>query len=210
MKLGCKTDEQKARIQELFGHTSIYLSDEGDGVNIDDWVSFDTLAAVVDYLREPSEIDKEGFEKCWKAYKMKGLKKKALDYWKKLTEKERAMVLPHINAYAQSRDVQYMRDFERYLRDKVFMTVVYNGNQVLYDPTKTTESGQQEAYVPICGGGLSWNDYYKCFIYVGYWDGKHISDGYDDNTRPHGATITLNNGRGIISWDANLKEWRKM
>ena len=27
--------------------------------------------------------------------------------------------------------------------------------------------------------------------------------------RPNGATITLNNGRGVISWDAETKEWRK-
>jgi hypothetical protein len=36
-----------------------------------------------------------------------------------------------------------------------------------------------------------------------------ISDGYTDDNRPNGATITLNNGRGRIQWDAKSKEWIK-
>ena len=63
--------------------------------------------------------------------------------------------------------------------------------------------------MPICDGMLSWNEYYKCFMYVGNFDGS-IADGYDDNNRPNGATITLNNGRGTITWDANTKTWDKV
>lgn len=69
--------------------------------------------------------------------------------------------------------------------------------------------GKDAPYTPECGGALSWNNYYNCFMYVGYWDGKHIPDGYDDDTRPDGASVTLNNGRGVISWDAETKEWRR-
>lgn len=36
-----------------------------------------------------------------------------------------------------------------------------------------------------------------------------ISDGYDDETRPDGATLTLNNARGDIYWDKKTKKWNK-
>lgn len=211
MKLGYKTDEQKAHIEELFGHTSIWFSDEGDGINIDDWVSFDTLAAVVDYLRQPSDTKKELFEECWIAYRRKGSKKKASEYWKKLSDTEKENVLVHIKAYTATRELQYQKDFERYLRDKIFMTIVFNGNKVVYDPTKIGKGETiNEVYMPTCDGSLSWNDYYKCFMYVGFWDGRHIADGYNDDNRPNGATITLNNGRGTITWDSDTKQWVKV
>ena len=59
-------------------------------------------------------------------------------------------------------------------------------------------------------GALSLNDYYRCYMYVGYWDGKHIPDGYDDDTRPDGASVTLNNGRGEIVWSTITKTWNKI
>ena len=211
MKLGYKTDEQKAHIEELFGHTSIWFSDEGDGINIDDWVSFDTLAAVVDYLRQPSDTKKELFEECWIAYRRKGSKKKASEYWNKLSDTEKENVLVHIKAYTATRELQYQKDFERYLRDKIFMTIVFNGNKVVYDPTKIGKGETvNEVYMPTCDGSLSWNDYYKCFMYVGFWDGRHIADGYNDDNRPNGATITLNNGRGTITWNSETKKWNKV
>lgn len=157
------------------------------------------------------EINKELFEQCWIAYKRKGSKKKSLEYWKKLTDVEKQNVLPHIKAYVSTRDMQFQKDFERYLRDKVFMTIVFYGNKMVYDPTKIGKGETvNEVYMPTCDGALMWNDYYNCFMYVGYWDGKHIADGYDDDTRPDGATITLNNGRGTITWDSETKKWNKI
>lgn len=41
-----------------------------------------------------------------------------------------------------------------------------------------------------------------------FYDG-HIYDGYDDGNRPDGAEITLNNGRGIITWNSSTKKWEK-
>lgn len=60
--LQAKTKEQKARIKEIFGSTSIWYSDYDDGIHIDDWVSYDKLAELVDYLRcinkpRKSELD---------------------------------------------------------------------------------------------------------------------------------------------------------
>lgn len=151
-------------------------------------------------------LKKDLFEECWTAYRRKGIKKKAKEYWNKLKESEMDMVLPHIKAYVSSREVHFQKDFERYLRDRVFETVVYSGNNIVYDPTKQDDS--TEMYVPTCGGALMYNDYYKCYMYTGYWDG-HIADGYTDDNRPDGATITLNNGRGTIVWSRETKEWRK-
>lgn len=48
-----------------------------------------------------------------------------------------------------------------------------------------------------------------------YWSDDNfyygvIFDGYTDDNRPDGATITLNNARGRIQWNAKSKEWRKI
>ena len=40
--------------------------------------------------------------------------------------------------------------------------------------------------------------------------GKHIPDGYDDDTRPDGASVTLNNGRGTLVWSVITKTWNKV
>lgn len=160
------------------------------------------------------EIKKESdelFEKCWIAYKRKGSKKKSFEYWKKLTDVEKQNVMPHIKAYVSTRELQFQKDFERYLRDKIFMTVVFGNNKVVYDPSKLGRGEvQSNVYMPTCDGALSWNDYYSSFIFVGYWDGVHIPDGYTDETRPNGATIMLNNGRGNITWNKNTKQWEKV
>ena len=157
------------------------------------------------------ETNKELFEQCWIAYRRKGKKGKSLQYWKKLTESDKQMVLPHIKAYVTSRELQYQQDFERYLRDKTFTTIVFLKNKVIYDPTRLDKKDKaNEVYMPLTDGALSWNDYYTCYMYVGYWDGKHIPDGYDDDTRPDGASVTLNNGRGTITWDSKTKTWNKV
>lgn len=157
------------------------------------------------------ETNKELFEQCWIAYRRKGKKGKSLPYWKKLTESEKQMVLPHIKAYVTSRELQYQQDFERYLRDKTFTTIVISKNKVIYDPTRLNKKDKaNEVYMPLTDGALSFNEYYNCYMYVGFWDGKHIPDGYDDDTRPDGASVTLNNGRGTITWDSKTKMWNKI
>lgn len=160
--------------------------------------------------KEKEETNKELFEKCWIAYRRKGKKGKSLPYWKKLTESEKQMVLPHIKAYVTSRELQFQQDFERYLRDKTFTTIVFSKNMVIYDPTRLDKKDKaNEVYMPLTDGALSWNEYYNCYMYVGYWDGKHIPDGYDDDTRPDGASVTLNNGRGELVWSSITRTWIK-
>lgn len=212
MALQAKTEKQQEHILAILkknNHRSIIDQDE-NGLYLDDFITYEEMAAIVDYLRTSTDKKKDLFEECWKAYRLKGIKKKAKEQWNKLKESEMDMVMPHIKAYVSSRDVQYQKDFERYLRDRVFMEVVYNGNNMVYDPTKSAGSAAtNQAYSPLCGGMLNWNEYYKCYIYTGFWDG-HIADGYSDDNRPNGAKVTLNNSRGTVEWNADKKEWKKV
>lgn len=144
----------------------------------------------------------ELFEECWKAYRRKGSKGKSKTYWDKLTNEEKEMVLPHIRAYVESREVRFQKDFERYLRDKIFMTIVFKNNNVVYDPTR----GEDKGYYPETGFSILWNEELRCFYYIGM-DLGFIPDGYSDDDRPDGATLILNNARGTIVWNAELKKW---
>jgi len=155
-------------------------------------------------LEEKKEKDNL-FEKCWVAYNRKGSKKKARAQWDKLSQKDREKVMPHITAYVSSRERQFQRDFERYLRDKTFFDVITKGNSVVFDPS--FDGGAE--YRPLTDGNIHWNDFHKCYIYVGmFYD--NIIDGYTDDNRPDGACIMLNNARGTLVWRAERKEWEKI
>lgn len=149
----------------------------------------------------------ELFEKCWLAYRRKGKKGKSLPYWNKLTQSEKQAVMPHIRAYVSSRELQYQQDFERYLRDKTFLSIVTNKNNIIYDPAKTGVI-DEKIYAPNVGGSLNWNDYYSCYVSTSMFV-EQIADGYTDETRPNGARIMLNNGRGFVVWSSERKRWEK-
>ena len=62
-KIQVKTEEQKARIKEILGDTSIWTGDGViDGLHIDDWISFDRLAELVDYVRSINKPKKKGLD----------------------------------------------------------------------------------------------------------------------------------------------------
>lgn len=144
----------------------------------------------------------EIFEQCWKDYRRKGSKAKAKLAWSKLTQEEKDRVQPHIKAYVSSREVQYQADFERYLKNKLFLTIVFSNNRVLYDPTLFEDN----EYRPTLNSQLLFYNELNCYLYIGYFNG-FIGDGYEDSNRPNGATIMLNNGRGTITWNKELKQW---
>lgn len=89
------------------------------------------------------------------------------------------------------------------------MLQTYLGKQRAWEmyvsPNEDVESYKNE-YCPSTGGALTWNDYYNCYIYTSMFI-EDLVDGYNDNNRPNGATIMLNNGRGYIVWNANSKQW---
>lgn len=183
-----------------------------DGIVFGGKITYEQLSMVVDYLRSlksnMTEDSKSLFEKCWITYRRKGSKKKSVEYWNRLTDEKRARVLPHIKAYIASREIQYQKDFERYLRDETFNTIIFGlNNTVVYDPSKIGAHKKiSDVYMPTCEGALSWNDYYKCYMYSAYFSGR-ISDGYSDDDRPDGASVTLNNGRGEVRWSCETKSW---
>lgn len=62
-KIQVKTEEQKARIKEILGDTSIWTGDGViDGLHIDDWISFDRLAELADYVRSINKPKKKGLD----------------------------------------------------------------------------------------------------------------------------------------------------
>lgn len=182
-------------------------------IQVDKPISFDNMEKIVEYLKsqrckrtkEEIEALKKHFEECWKAYRRKGSKGKALEYFLKLSDENIKKVMPHIKVYAQTRELRFQRDFERYLRDKNFLDVINDGNNIVYDPSK---EDNEEAYVPTCEGMLSWNDYYKSYVFTGMFLSQLV-DGYTRDNRPNGARIMLHNGRGFITWNSNKKHWYK-
>ena len=158
--------------------------------------------------KEKKERDKslskkdELFEECWKAYRRKGHKAIAKPYWNKLSEEEKQRVLPHIKVYVTVRELNFQQDFERYLKDKTYDSIIVKGNQIVYDPTCETET----EYHPYGNLSIMFNEKYQCYIYIGYYDGTLI-DGYTDDERPDGATVMLNSGRGTIVWSKAEKKW---
>ena len=168
--------------------------------------------------KEKNEIDKsiskssdELFETCWVAYRRKGKKGKAKPYWDKLTKSEKDSVLQHIKIYTKTRELQYQQDFERYLRDKTFLSVVVSKNNIVYDPTKLGKGeSASNVYMPSGNFSITWDDQLKAYLYIGFYsDGQAIADGYTDSTRPDGARIVLNNGRGELVWSSITRTWIK-
>lgn len=148
----------------------------------------------------------EDFEKAWELAQRKGSKTEAYKYWKRLKEEDKKKVFAHLPFYYKSNERRYLKDFSGYLNRCYYSSVVYDKQgHVLYDP----EREQSNEYRPICDVSLVWNEYWHCYMYVGFWDGKHIPDGYSDDNRPDGASVTLNNGRGVLTWDKETKQWRK-
>lgn len=87
-----------------------------------------------------SEKD-EAFEQCWIAYRRKGSKAKSKQQWNKLTDDEKEMIAEHIKHYVESiSDIKFQKDFERYLKDKMFLNVVYKNNMTLFDPDDNNET----------------------------------------------------------------------
>ena len=196
------TEEERKHIESLIVNMCCHALENGVKAG-NEFISYDEMDAIVEYLKT-SAPNKELFEECWVAYKRKGSKKKSLEYWKKLSDKEKNLVLPHIKAYVSTRELVYQKDFERYLRDKTFLCVVFNGNTAIFDP-QMFDGG---TYTPQ-GRTIWYNEATKSYWTDDNFYYSTISDGYDDNNRPDGATLTLNNARGDIRWNSNTKKWDK-
>lgn len=164
--------------------------------------------------KEEKEL-KEKFASFVAAYKKMGGKVRSLDtefndFVKR--HKDWKEVLPYLELAVQRETKQRQQaQAERKFFPQPKMLQTYLGKQRAWELYVTVgEDLAKEEYTPMCGGALNWNDYYNCYMYVGFWNGKSIADGYTDDTRPDGASITLNNGRGTIVWNSKSKMWIKM
>ena len=145
IKIGKEYESLKYNIDEESKYTSGQKSSEGVDKNVhgggQKCLPKDSLTKQEDNNTEDKEErDKslskkdELFEECWIAYRRKGKKGKAKTYWDKLKEDERGKVLQHIKSYVSVNELRYQQDFERYLRDKTFESIVVKGNIIVYDP----------------------------------------------------------------------------
>ena len=85
---------------------------------------------------EVAKVMDEWFERLWKLYERKGNKAKAKKEFAKMCEEDAIVMYNHIPAYLQARpERQYRQDFERYIKNRTFLSVVYSKtNEILYDP----------------------------------------------------------------------------
>lgn len=166
-------------------------------------IKYETNKEERDKSLSKKDAKDELFEECWKAYQRKGSKAKSKPYWDKLTEGEKALVKLHIPAYVVSvSEKKYIKDFERYLRDKCFNNVVYKGNAVLFDPEQMQNEGE---YHPVLDGfNLMWVESEKC--YMTPFDLDMLVDGYTKENRPASAMVMKNGIRYI--WDKEVKQWK--
>lgn len=105
-------------------------------------------------------------------------------------------------------------DFDWWMRDtngwltKALEGKVHNANPQAFNEIMRN-NGDEVLYTPQ-GRSIWFNEETKS-----YWSDDNfyygvISDGYTDDNRPNGATITLNNGRGTITWNSENKTWDKI
>lgn len=69
--------------------------------------------------------------------------------------------------------------------------------------------GKETPYTPQ-GRTIWFNEETKSYWSDDNFYYESISDGYEDDNRPDGATLTLNNARGNIKWNAQTKKWEKV
>lgn len=147
------------------------------------------------------------FDEDFKLYHRKGSKKKAYERWRKLSEDDKERMRMHIPIYWQSNEPQFLKDFEGYINQRIFDSVIYDkrSGRILYDPAKADSSN---GYNPSGMYVIHRED--GTFLYFGGYDGyveKDIYDGYENADRPDGATIVLNNGRGTARWNKSKTQW---
>lgn len=171
------------------------------------------------YNKENIEIKKDNIEKEYKEkfksfvslYKKMGGKARGIDTeFNDFTKRHKdwKQILPYLSlAVQRETKARQQAKIEKKFFPEPKMLQTYLGKQRAWELYVTIgEDVDTDEYNPICDVSLNWNDYYKCYIYTGYWNG-YIPDGYTDENRPNGAMVTLNNGRGTKVWNKEKKIW---
>ena len=150
--------------------------------------------------RKVTPKDDALFEECWKEYRRKGNKALAKPIWDKIPQDVRECIMPHIKAYVSVRERSYQEDFQRYLKNKTYDTVVFDRNTLIYDPERTTN---KDEYRPVESLYLSWDERFQCYVTCS--NIEMLCDGYTDENRPNGAKV-MRNGY-IFVWNSEQKKW---
>lgn len=96
----------------------------------------------------------DDFEEAFALYRRKGSKKEAYVEWKKLDQRDKEMVFKHIPHYIAVKELCYQKDFVRYLKNNLYMDVIYDKNIVVFDPNATPVSTPTESKDTITIGGI--------------------------------------------------------
>lgn len=123
------------------------LFDEGESSTLTMLSSENKLPYAPSDAKATKAMQDDCFEDLWLMYERKGSKANAKKEFAKLNETEIEAMRKHIPAYLQSRpERQYRQDFERYIKNKTFNSVVYSKqNTILYDPDAANTSVTYEA-----------------------------------------------------------------
>ena len=142
------------------------------------------------------------FESDWNLYERKGSKKDSYAAWKELSDDEKTKMRLHIPHYLQSNERQYLKDFERYIKHRVFESPVYHQSNLLFDP-QTIENNQAGLYDP--SGWLNYDERFQAWRYFGREPQYDLRDGYTDDNRPDKARVVTQ--ATVYTWSAANKIW---
>lgn len=177
----------------------------------------------------PKKIDYQAIVDCWNEHNGKKLGKvtKITERRKKAIKKalddngitqEQLMLffktLPHADKWLYNPNKQHANwkpDFDWWLSNpNGWLTKGLEGKVHLENPQvySSIMLGKDATYTPQ-GRSIWFNEETKS-----YWTDDNfyygvISDGYTDEDRPDGATLTMSNARGIITWNSSTKKWEK-
>ena len=156
---------------------------------------------------------KEKFSQFVSLYKkeggrVRGVETEFADFSKR--HKDWQEIIPYLEIALQ-REVRARNQAKQ---DKVFYPEMKNlstylGKQRAWEMFVTIgEEIQTDTYNPH-GRTIWFNEETKSYWSDDYFYYGTIEDGYTDETRPDGATLTLNNARGTIVWNSSTKKWEK-
>lgn len=86
--------------------------------------------------------DANAFETFWESYRRKGSKRLAFAEWQKMTDDERGLALAHAPPYCASREKQFQKDAQRYLKFKTYHDEIVNETHASTSTTPTPNSRQ--------------------------------------------------------------------
>lgn len=85
---------------------------------------------------------------------------------------------------------------------------VHTQNQAAFNDIM--QNGKESIYTPHGNLSIMWDDNLNAYLYIGFYsDGMMLADGYENDNRPDGASLVLNNGRGTITWSSTKKIWER-